>query len=140
LRESKYTVEFEDFCSGRGLVSVYNYLAKDNAPHLEKAEEVINRLKLNPPCQYALEAATIHYRFLLRNAQMLCIITQAKGVFLAGDNQVHNKDLVFSIAQTLKEEFHCHDKTQWLHPVKVFSQTKPSNLNIMGTLLVAKQG
>jgi hypothetical protein len=49
---------------------------------------VVARATASPPDANALKAMGIHYKFLMRVAQTLCVITQAKGVLLAGDNQV----------------------------------------------------
>ncbi len=40
----------------------------------------------------AKKAVLLHYKYLMRNAQTLCVGLQAKGVFLAGDNQVPPKN------------------------------------------------
>ncbi len=57
---------------------------------------VVARATASPPDANALKALGIHYKFLMRVAQTLCVITQAKGVLLAGDNQVRTVQLPMS--------------------------------------------
>jgi len=42
----------------------------------------------NAVCKLAEDALSIHYKWLFRCAQNICIGCQTRGVFLAGDNQV----------------------------------------------------
>jgi hypothetical protein len=59
---------------------------------------VVKRTTTQPPDNNAIKSLQLHYRYLLRVAQTLCVATQAKGVILAGDNQVNslNKKMVYS--------------------------------------------
>jgi glucokinase len=134
LYNGKTTIEYEDICSGRGLGYVYEYFTKESL----SAAEIVKRASGTPPDNIALKALQIHYRYLLRVAQSLCISTQAKGVLLAGDNQVSNLSFVRSFVSALKEEFLNHVKVSWLQPVTVYTQTKSFNFNLAGALHFAK--
>jgi len=130
--------EYEDIASGRGLGYVYDFLVKDeqNVPkNLSAAEIVIASTSGNA---FAKQAVEIHYRILLRCAQNVAVGLNVKGIFLAGDNQVNNKGIVNSIQNVLKEEFLNHPKRHWIDGVPVYSQITSFNINLYGTLYVAR--
>jgi glucokinase len=119
LYDGKYTLEFEDFVSGRGVLALYNWTTKDH-PEAEALSDtaqgiaietressalrllltcdkrcvVAKRATAEPPCPFAKKALLLHYQYLMRAAQNLAIGMNVKGVFLAGDNQVFNRDFV----------------------------------------------
>lgn len=138
LYGGNYSPEYEDICSGRGLVYVHDFLVKDlsNAPHGLSAAEIV--VAASSGNVNALKALEIHYRILLRVAQNMTTGLNAKGVFLTGDNQVANHPFVQSFANVLREEFLNHPKRHWIQNVPVYTQTASININIYGTLYVAR--
>jgi glucokinase len=140
LYGSKTTIEFEDICSGRGLVNVYEWTVKDTPDAAKglKAQDVVARATASPPDANALKAMGIHYKFLMRVAQTLCVITQAKGVLLAGDNQVNNLSFVSSYSDHLKQEFLNHVKVAWLNPVSIYTQKASFSFNLAGAVNAAQ--
>jgi len=138
LYGGNYGAEYEDICSGRGVTYVYDFLVQglpDTPSGLSAAEIVLAADSGNAN---ALKALEIHYRFLLRTAQNICVGANVKGVFLAGDNQVSNHKFVASFVQSLKDEFLNHPKRHWIENVPVYAQTTSININVYGTLYVAR--
>jgi len=140
LYDGKFAPEFEDVVSGRGLTYVYDFLVKDlsNTPNGLTAQEIVIAGTTQPINEYALKALQIHYKMLLRTAQTLAVGVQAKGILLAGDNQVANLPFVKSYAHELQAEFLNHQKRHWIEHVPVYTQNKLFNINLHGTLFVAR--
>jgi len=140
LYAGKYAPENEDIVSGRGIAWVYEFLVQGRAdcPSGLSAAEIVFAATNNPPNKYAVQALTIHYRILMRSAQNMAIALNLKGVLLAGDNQVANDPFVRSILPELKAEFLSHPKVRWIENVPVYAQIKTFNINLFGTLFVAR--
>jgi len=138
LYGGKQAAEYEDIVSGRGLAAVYDYLVKDvsdvprglNTAEIAKAATAGNL--------YALKAVEIHYRILVRAAQNICVGMNVKGVFFAGDNQVDNSALVKAFRNELQEEFLNHPKREWIENLPVYAQSTRFNINLYGTIYVAR--
>lgn len=140
LYGGKFPPEVEDVVSGRGIGYVYEFLVqgKTDCPSGLSAAEIVFAATNNPPNKYAVQALQIHYRALIRTCQSVAVALQAKGILLAGDNQVANDPFFRSIARELKAEFLNHPKRHWIENVPVFAQTKLFNINLFGTLFVAR--
>jgi len=134
LYKNDHTIEFEDLCSGRGVGYIYKYLTNED---LETGE--IAKKAFHDKDEKALDAFRFVYRFLLRDAQNLCVLSQSKSVFLAGDNQVQNNDFVMSIKDILRQEFVNHVKASWLEDVDVWSQSVSANFNLYGAFHLVKK-
>lgn len=76
---------------------------------------------------------------LIRAAQNSSIATNSKGVILSGDNQVHNKDYVFSHADVLKKNFLHHPKSHWIKDSPILAQTEFKNTMILGCIYKASE-
>ena len=87
----------------------------------------------------AEKAMHYHYKMLIRAAQNASIATNSKGVILSGDNQVHNKDFVFSHKAELKNEFLHHPKQEWIKDAPVLAQTEYINTMIIGCIYKAME-
>jgi len=140
LYGGKFAPEYEDVVSGRGIAWVYEFLVqgKSDCPSGLSAAEIVFAATNDPPNKYAVQALTIHYRILMRAAQNVAVALQIKGLLLAGDNQVANDPFFRTIAADLKAEFLNHPKRHWIENVPVFAQTKLFNINLFGTLFVAR--
>jgi hypothetical protein len=79
-----------------------------------------------------------HIRFLMRVAKNLCVGLQAKGMFLAGDNQVVNNPFFEKHLPELRAEFIDHPKPDWIDKVELFTQTEAFNINLHGALYYAR--
>lgn len=141
--EGKHLAEFEDVCSGRGLHAAYKWLCRD-APERE-AEKMMPKdvaELAQKGDKMAADAMFLHYKFLFRIAQNICVGMQAKGVILAGDNQVFNNWFVQSEKERLMSEFYWHPKQnpkdKWLDGIPIFVQTKMVNTNMIGCICKGK--
>eukprot|EP01100_Stratorugosa_tubuloviscum_P013329 TRINITY_DN661_c1_g2_i1.p1 TRINITY_DN661_c1_g2~~TRINITY_DN661_c1_g2_i1.p1 ORF type:complete len:406 (-),score=193.26 TRINITY_DN661_c1_g2_i1:57-1220(-) len=142
LYNGKHNIEIEDICSGRGLGYVYEWLVSENAELTNlPITEVVKNANLKDDsneAKFASKAFSIHYEWLFRCAQTLSVGLQAKGFFLAGDNQVTNSNFVQINSQYFYEIFLDHPKKDWINNVTCFQQTKQLNINIIGALYFAK--
>eukprot|EP01112_Ceratiomyxa_fruticulosa_P014360 TRINITY_DN4108_c0_g2_i1.p1 TRINITY_DN4108_c0_g2~~TRINITY_DN4108_c0_g2_i1.p1 ORF type:complete len:370 (+),score=78.68 TRINITY_DN4108_c0_g2_i1:123-1232(+) len=139
LYEGKYGPEYEDIVSGRGVSYVYEWLTSGSSdPKLKSlSTEDIARAANNKSIPEAEDALLLHYRYLIRCAQGICVTMNGKGVFLAGDNQVYNLPFVKANSHVFQEEFLHHPKRQWLEHTPVYVQTELYNFNLHGTVYVA---
>jgi len=133
LYEDSHSIEFEDICSGRGIGYVNEWLTGETV----ETGEIIKKAKQND--EKSLEVVSIVYRYLIRNAQTLCVMSQAKSVYLSGDNQVTNMNFVLALKDMLHNEFLNHPKREWLEHVDVWTQSECANFNIFGVLYLAKK-
>jgi len=133
IYKNNHSVEYEDLCSGRGIAHVYEWLTGD----VVETSSIIQKAKEND--EKALECLSYVYRFLIRDAQTLCVMSQAKAVYLSGDNQVTNLEFVTQLKDVLHTEFLNHPKREWLESVDVWTQTESANFNIFGALFLAKK-
>jgi len=138
LYDGKHQIEYEDICSGRGLVSVYEYLCTLNkdAPKLTKPVEIHDHAKKGD--KTCLEAFLIHYKYLARCTATLSVALQAHTVFWCGDNQIKNQDLLTdNLMKEIMKELRNHPKSLWVDRIRLCIQYKSLNLNIEGALNVA---
>jgi len=135
LYHDNHSIEFEDICSGRGIGYVYKWLTggteMETGEIIKKAQEEGD--------ENALLAIKYVYRYLIRNAQTLCVLSQAKSIFLSGDNQVKNMNFVTDLKDDLHHEFLDHPKRHWLETVDVWTQHQDANFNIFGVLFLARK-
>jgi len=138
LYRNEHLAEFEDICSGRGLEWTYQFFTRDveNKPKLNA--EQISAGAMNGD-KLAEKAMFYHYKMLIRAAQNASIATNSKGVILSGDNQVHNKDFVFSHSEDLKKNFLHHPKISWIKDSPVLAQTEFINTMIIGCIYKAME-
>jgi len=139
LYDGKHGPEFEDIVSGRGVGYVFEFLTRDLAdPKLKSlSTEEIAQAANSKSIPQAVDALLLHYKYLIRCAQNVCVTMNGKGVFLAGDNQVYNFPFVKANSHVFQEEFLHHPKKLWLEHTPVFVQTASYNFNLHGTVYVA---
>lgn len=141
--EGKHLAEFEDVCSGRGLHAAYRWICRDS-PEREAEKKMPKDVAelAKEGDKLALDAMYLHYKFLFRVAQNICVGMQTKGVILAGDNQVFNNWFVMSVKERLMEEFKWHPKQnpkdKWLENIPILVQTKSVNTNMIGCICKGK--
>jgi len=130
IYDSKYSIEFEDICSGRGLESCYEFETLNmNQKKLTSKEISQESLQGN---KYAEDAMLAHYRYLMKAAQNITVMTVCKGVFFAGDNQVNNEEFFSKYSGVLQQEFNAHVKSEWLESMVAYRQVEPCNFNLQG--------
>lgn len=87
----------------------------------------------------ATRALLLHYRYLMRCAQTLCLTLLLKdGVFVAGDNGVANAAWLRRHVPELRTEFLNHPKRDWIEKTPLFAQTKEMNFNLLGAVYQAE--
>lgn len=112
-----------EFCSGGNLL-VPAEVAKAGVAEVDAA---------------ASQALLLHYRYLMRCAQNLCVTLLLKdGVFFAGDNGVANGPWVRRNFDQLHAEFLNHSKRDWISETPLFAQTKETNFNLLGAIYQAE--
>jgi len=134
LYQNQHSIEFEDICSGRGISYVYKWLTGES---LETSAIVRKAHSEND--EKSLLSLKYVYRTLMRDAQNLCVLSQAKSVFLSGDNQVSNLRFVESVKEDLRAEFLNHVKREWLEEIDVWTQTEEANFNLFGAFYLIKK-
>jgi len=136
----RHAVEWEDICSGRGLQSCYQYMVRNDASSDKTlSSEIIAKRAVeevhDPHCRSAL---FLHYKFLFRTAQELCVGLNCKSFFLTGDNQISNNPFVKTMCEELLAEFRNHPKRHWIEDNVCFRQTRRTELNLRGALYSAR--
>lgn len=79
------------------------------------------------------------YKMLIRLAKQIGISLQCNSIILALDNQVKNASFVDSISDQLKDEFYNFIRPDWMNGIRVYSQIKKLNFNILGSDYVANK-
>jgi len=134
LYKGEHSPEYEDIVSGRGLAMCYEFVSNGKtATPKEVAERAVNG---DADCVQALKW---HYEYLFRDCREIAIGTLAAGVFLCGDNQVHNIKFIEAHKDAWKKEFEETHKRDWLKDVIVYGQSELMNANLLGCAHVAAQ-
>jgi len=136
IYQGKLNPEWEDICSGRGLVSCYEFLCRNDStsPKTLTAFDVVQMALSEEPDPLATKAMLVHYSYLLRASSQQCVGMLAKGVFLAGDNQAANDPFVSKHLEAFQKEFLNNSKKDWIEGVPVYRQTRSYNLNLLGCI------
>jgi glucokinase len=140
LYHGKHFIEWEDICSGRGLLACYQYVIL-NHPAADSTLDAatISKKAVGPAHDpYCRQAMTLHYKYLFRSAQQQCVGLNCKGFFLTGDNQIANNALVNELREEFHAEFLNHPKLDWIQHNVCFRQTKSTDLNLHGALFAAR--
>ena len=119
----------------QGLAHLYEWAS--GGKQLTPAE--VARLAVAGSDAAADKALLLHYRYLVRCAQSLCVTLLLKdGVFWAGDNGVANAAWIRRHEQELRHEFLHHHKAEWIQDTPLFIQTVQTNLNLVGAIYQAE--
>lgn len=140
MYEGKQAPEFEDIASGRGLSLVYQYyVLKETGTKIAQAQinssEVASKAEKGD--KIALQSMLTHYQFLLRAAKSVATSLSCDSVLLALDNQVKNDWFVQKTKDELHSEFYNFIRPDWMKNIRVYTQTKNQNFNLLGTGLLA---
>eukprot|EP01113_Clastostelium_recurvatum_P012232 TRINITY_DN1632_c0_g1_i5.p1 TRINITY_DN1632_c0_g1~~TRINITY_DN1632_c0_g1_i5.p1 ORF type:complete len:430 (+),score=95.96 TRINITY_DN1632_c0_g1_i5:178-1290(+) len=140
LYNGKHGPEWEDIVSGRGIQYCYEFLTRADDEEKKKnlsTADIVAAAFATPHSANAQDALLLHYKYLIRCSQGISVALQAKGIFLAGDNQVNNDKFVRTNSHVLHKEFLSHPKQGWVENVPVYAQHTKFNINLFGTLYVA---
>ncbi|KAH0790291.1 Glucokinase 1 [Histomonas meleagridis] len=130
------TIEYEDIASGRGLALSYQYIFKRDTGKTLPLESLnggdIAALAQKGDAQ-AKEAMSVQTQILLRCAKAVATSLSCDSVLLALDNQVKNNYLMHEYKDKLCKEFYQFIRPDWMKNIRVYTQTKILNFNLMGT-------
>ncbi len=119
----------------QGLANLYEYTSGGKQL---AASEVAQRAVAGTD-EAADAALLLHYRYLVRCAQNVCVTLQLReGIFWAGDNGVANAPWIRRHAQQLRGEFLHHHKAEWIAETPLYIQTQQTNFNLIGAIFRAE--
>jgi glucokinase len=124
---------YEDMTSGYGLVRNYSYLMQSD--QAVDAERVVAQAKNGD--RASREAVAMYYRWYTRCAQQLAIGFRCDSVLMALSHQVANRSLIQQIKPELARVMNDHARPEWTKEIRLFSQMKECNFNLLGAIAAA---
>ena len=134
--------EFEDLSSGRGIRLCYKYfLQRDQNVHKKFDEIDAGKVAMNAQKGDKTSKTALFwcYKLFLRLAKQIGTTLQCDSIVMALDNQVKNAKFVEMISDQLSEEFYNFIRPDWMSNIRVYSQTKKLNFNVLGCEYKAHQ-
>ncbi|EGG21590.1 hypothetical protein DFA_01476 [Cavenderia fasciculata] len=132
----QFSLEYEDIVSGRGLVACYKYYSGGDT---KLGHDIAHEANASSdPENASVKAMKAHYAYLFKGAQELAVGLKATGVYLIGDNIVHNSRFFDANRPFLLDQFYCHPKKAWIENTPINIQTVQTNLNLLGTVYYAR--
>ena len=130
------TLEYEDIASGRGLALSYQYIYHKNTGKMLPLEtleggEIAAAAKGGD--KNAREAMILNIKILLRASKAVATSLSCNSVILALDNQVKNNYIMHENSKELEDEFYQFIRPDWMNGIRVYTQTKVLNFNLLGT-------
>jgi glucokinase len=139
LYEGKFRPEYEDLCSGRGLVLCYQYECGARGVEAKfSAAGDIAKAALTGEDAVCVAALRHMNDALMECAQQMSLTVFAKTVVLLGDNQVSNDPFFVTYGREFRNVFENHPKKEWLSKIVVLKQHTNKNLNLLGAAFVAQ--
>jgi glucokinase len=131
----KFRPIYEDMASGRGLVMDYGYLkgmdqGVDAFEIVKKAQDGDGESE---------KAMSVYYRWYTRCAQQLAIGFRCDSVLMALCHQVANRWLMQKIKTDLEKEMNDGRRPAWTRDIRLYSQMKECNFNLLGAMYMALQ-
>jgi glucokinase len=126
---------YEDIVSGHGLVMNYSYLK--NHPQEMDALAIVTKAQAGD--LESLKAMSIYYRWYARCAQQLAIGFRCDSVLMALCHQVANRWLMQDLKVGLEKELNDTRRPDWTNDIRLFSQMKECNFNLLGASYIALQ-
>jgi glucokinase len=131
---------FGSIASARGLRLAYQFFYKKATGELidydiTDAGTIAQQAQSGDPI--ALQALAWHYKLFIRSAKSIATTLTADSLLLALDNQVQNRWFVLQAAGKLRDEFYNFTRPDWLKGIRVYTQTRLLNFNILGTDYIA---
>lgn len=140
LHSGSHQPEWEDLCATKGLVLAYMFLKRQRNPgqtDFPSYDEIRERA-LSGNDGDAVTAFRMHFRFIMRAAQTLCLGIPCQRVFLISSSQVKNYEILKGLADELQQVFEDHPRAEWFKSVKVYTQKALSNFSLSGGLFLSK--
>ena len=140
LHGGSHQPEWEDLCATKGLVLAYMFLKLQKNPNQTEFlnYDEIREMALKNDDKDAIIAFKLHFRFIMRAAQTLCLGIPCQRVFLISSSQVKNYEIIKSIIHELKIVFEDHPRSEWFKNIKVYTQKALSNFSLSGGLFLSK--
>ena len=123
---------YEDFASARGICTTYQMFSKNDDIPASRIAYLAQ--KGEKEAYYALKS---HYLFFTRLAKNVAISLKCDSIVMALSNQVSNDWHIKQITKDMSDEFHDCTRPQWIKDVRVFSQIKEMNFNLLGASYMA---
>jgi glucokinase len=143
-RRGLYDVEYDDVCTGRGLVYAYKHITRASYKQSNASIDAgqISQLAERGD-KAALEAMHIYHRFIMMFSSQMVMGLQAETVVLCGDNVVKNKfyfDDPANVARA-KEQLYAHSMQRlgFMARPTVMRQVVSLNLNLVGCVHASQQ-
>ena len=128
-----YQPEFEDISSNRGVEAAYEYLTRGK--RLDEA--TISYLAKEEGDEIAKKALFLQYLYLFREAKLMSVVLGCESLVFALDNAVKNNWLIHEFTEKFRYEFYDYIRPEWMKEVRIYTQKKPLDLNILGANFVA---
>ena len=125
---------YEDFASARGICTTYQMFSKENDITASKIAYLAQKGE-----EGAYNSLKSHYLFFTRLAKSVAISLKCDSIVMALSNQVSNDWFIQKITKEMKEEFFDSTKPEWIKDVRVFSQIKEMNFNLLGASYLAQR-
>lgn len=139
LHGEAHQAEWEDFGSIGGLELAYQFACRCAGIELKnnlRYDEIRNLALAND--KNALEAFKIHYTYIFRCIQSLCLTIRCKRVFVISEEHVKNYPLVTNMAKILYTIFTDHPRSSWLKDIDIYTQYSSSSFALSGGLFISK--
>lgn len=130
------TLEYEDVASGRGLCLGYQYIIKRDTGVTIPMEELDGSViagKARKGDKQAKEAVKYQLKFLIRASKAVATSLSCDSVLLALDNQVKNNYVMHELSVEFGNEFYQFIRPDWMKGIRLYTQTKLLNFNLLGT-------
>lgn len=139
LHGESHQAEWEDFGSLGGLELAYQFCCKNAGVELRNnlRYDEIRNLAIKGD-KVAFEAFKIHYTYIIRCIQSLCLTIRCKRVFIISEDTVKNYPLVDKLKQTLFQVFTDHPRAEWFKGIDVYTQVETSTFALSGGLFISK--
>jgi glucokinase len=138
--DGRYAPEFEDLASGRGLCLCYQFVIEQKVGRkleFDKLDGAVIAETARAGDELAKEAVALQHFYLIRAAKIAATAFTCDSILFALDNAVLNNYILHVCKERFKAEFYEFVRPDWLTPVRVYSQTKILNFNIIGADYIA---
>jgi glucokinase len=127
--------EYEDIASGRGIVLGYKNCIKKRTGKIPTEEIDAGKIAQLARSGHdaAKKAIKLAHLYFTRSAKAIATSLSCDSVVLALDNQVKDWDLIRTELHELQKEFYSWIRPTWLSGIRVYTQVKTLNFNILGT-------
>lgn len=142
LKRGNYMVEYDDLCSGRGLVRLYHWVTrgKPSKRAAITAKDISDLAKGGDVD--SIRAFDLYNTFLMRYCSQMAMGFVPSTIVLCGDNFVHNKGIyeqqrvVDAMKATLLD--HSMERMGFMSRVAVVRQRELANLNLLGCVFISE--